>query len=556
MSVHPDLRAHAARFSPEIWKSGERVYTAFGYNIASVSMIEGEDGLILIDTAAQETNAAEIWAEFQKITDKPIRAIIYTHFHNDHVNGVGGFVTPEQVEKEGIEIYAHEQLMRFIAGIAGYLAPLMGRRASYQFGAALPRNEEGFVHAGLGLPHNPGPRSFIAPTKTVSERTAFTICGVNLEIVPMPGESDDHIGVWLPDDKILLTGDTIQGEVLPNVYTLRGTPYRDPMQWVRTLDTIRDDFDAQIVIPHHGHRLIGREEIEEVITAYRDAIQFIHDQTIRGMNKGKAPADIARDMVLPPHLKNHHWLGEFYGSVKHIVPSIAAGTVGWFYGDPKVLDPLPAKDLADRHLALMGGAERIAQEAEKALADEELQWALELTSYLVSSNPSQAYKDLKARALRAWGFAQSNPTWRNWALTSALELDPPTGEQPQYVMAPPGVVRAFPPALMLRTMTVRLKAEEASDTHLKVAFTVPELSATYGLEIRRGVCQFHDSVEDADTWDAHLTVPRQFFIDLALRKTIWPEAIEDGTISLSGNLKGFFGFFEPPSKPSDINFVV
>ncbi len=553
MTVHPDLRAHADRFQPEIWQSGERVYTAFGYNIASVSMIEGDEGLILIDTAAQEVNAGEIWAAFQKISTKPIKAIIYTHFHNDHVNGVGGFVTPEQVAAEGIQIYAHAELMRFIAGIAGYLAPLMGRRASYQFGAALPRDATGFVHAGLGLPHNPGPRSFIAPTHTVRERTALRVCGVDLELVPLPGESDDHLGVWLPHDKVLLTGDTIQGECLPNVYTLRGTPYRDPMQWVRTLDRVRDDFDAQIVIPHHGRRLVGRAQIEEVVTAYRDAIQFIHDQTIRGMNKGLAPADIARDLRLPPHLAEHPWLGEFYGSIKHIVPAIAAGTVGWFYGDPVALDPLPTQDRATRHLTLMGGAAKVAEETEGALAAQDWQWALELAGYLVSADPNSTHKALKARALRHWGWAQSNPTWRNWALTAALELDPPKGTQPQYAMAPPGVVRAFPPALMLRTMTVRLKAEETQNMHLKVGFRIPEIKASYALEIRRGVCQFH---EVAGRCDAYLTVPRQFFIDLALRKTSWSKALADGTLAQEGDLQNFFSYFEAPSKPGEINFVL
>jgi len=550
MSVHPDLAAHAARFQPEIWQSGERVYTAFGYSISSVSFIEGEEGLILIDTGAQEEDAARIWAEFQTISNKPIKAIIYTHFHNDHVNGVGAFVTPEQVAAGEVEVIAHRDLMKFVAGIGGYLAPLMGRRASYQFGAALPRNETGFVHGGLGLPFNPGPRSFIAPTTTYSDRTVLEICGVQLELVPLPGESDDHLGIWLPEDKILLTGDTIQGEVLPNVYTLRGTPWRDPMQWVRTLDFVRDGFDAEIIIPHHGHRLIGRTEIEEVVTAYRDAIQFLHDQTLRGMNKGIAPHDIARDLQLPPHLANHHWLGEFYGTIKHIVPSVAQGYVGWYYGDPLDLAPLPAKDRAERHLALMGGAERVYEEAEAA---DDLQWAMELASYLVSAEPTQKHKLLKARILRNWAYDQINPTWRNWALMCALELDPPKGEQPQHQMAPPGVVRAFPPALMLRTMTVRLKAETALDTHLKVGFHIPELKATYALEIRRGVCQFHEVAGDCD---ATLTVPRQFFIDLALRKTTWPEAIKDGTIGLEGDLQSFFTHFEPPSKPADISFML
>ena len=557
--VHPELLEHTKRFSPQVWQSGARVYTAYGYNIANVSMIVGDDGIIIIDTAAQETNAAEILAEFRKITDLPVKAIIYTHFHNDHVNGVLAFTSLEAVERGEVQVYAHSELMGFIAGIAGYLAPLMGRRASYQFGAALPRNDEGFVHAGLGLPHNPGPRGFIPPTVTVAERTAFTICGVELELVPLPGESDDHIGIWLPHDKVLLTGDTIQGEVLPNVYTIRGTPYRDPMQWVASLDYIRDGFNAEIVIPHHGRRLIGREQIEEVVTAYRDSIQYMHDQTIRQMNKGRRPHDIARDMKLPPHLANHQWLGEFYGAIKHIVPDIAGGKVGWYAGDPMTLDPLPEKHVATRLVALMGGKHKVAAEVSKALDGGEVRWALELARMVrVANDPDQEYRDMEAYVLRQWAYAQKNPTWRNWALCSAMELDPkdPDSQAPQYLMAPPGVLKSFPPALILRTMTTRLRAEDALDTRLCVAFSISDIDAEYALEIRRGVCQFH-SVAPAKR-DVTLGMTKGFFYDLASRKTTWPQAVKEAQITVTGDpakALEFFGYFERPTAPHEISFV-
>ena len=226
--VHPDLAAHAARYQrAKIVQTGALTHTLIGYNIANVSIIDAPEGLILVDAMAQEDDARRALADISaRFPAKRIRAVIYTHFHNDHVNGVEGFVSADDVAQGEVEIWAHADLMHFVTEVSAGTGPIMGRRASYTFGAALPRGEEGFVHAGLGLPHNPGPRGFIAPTQTVAERTTVTLCGLTLELIPIPSETDDMLGVYLPAEEIFLTGDCIQGEAYPNLYTLRGTPYQ------------------------------------------------------------------------------------------------------------------------------------------------------------------------------------------------------------------------------------------------------------------------------------------------------------------------------------------
>ncbi|MGA0236321.1 MAG: alkyl sulfatase dimerization domain-containing protein, partial [Alphaproteobacteria bacterium] len=417
-AVHPDLAAHAARFSPKIVQTGQRTHTLIGYNIANVSVIDAPEGLILVDAMAQENDARRARADIQaRFPDKTIKAVIYTHFHNDHVNGVEGFVSAEDVASGGVAVWAHADLMHFITEVSAGTGPIMGRRASYTFGAALPRGEEGFVHAGLGLPHNPGPRGFIAPTRTVSERTGVNMCGLSLELIPIPSETDDMLGVYLPDEEIFLTGDCIQGENYPNLYTLRGTPYRDPMQWVRTLDWIRHDLRPRAVVPHHGHPLTEPDAIDDVLTAYRDAIQFTHDQTVRFINQGYGPQEIARRLEMPPHLAAHPWLGEFYGTLRHCIPAIFVGKIGWFAGDPVDLDPLPKPERAARMVRLMGGVEAVRAEAETAMDAGDYLWAAEMLAYLVTLAPDQVdIRAARAEALRGWSYAQSNPNWRNWGL--------------------------------------------------------------------------------------------------------------------------------------------
>ncbi len=378
-AVNPALAEHAARISRKIVKPGERTHTLIGYNVANVSVIEAPEGLILVDGLAQENSAREAAADIaERFPGQPIRAVVYTHFHNDHVNGIEGFISQEQVTSGAVEIWAHADLMHFVTEVSAGMGPIMGRRAAYTFGAALPRGPEGFVHAGLGLPHNPGPRGFIAPTHLISERKQVRLAGLDIELIPIPSETDDMIGVYLPDEEILLTGDCIQGEVYPNLYTLRGTPYRDPMQWVATLDWIRHDLRPQQIVPHHGHPMTSPEEVSDVLTAYRDAIQFTHDQTVRYMNQGLRPDEIVQRVHMPAHLAGHPWLGEFYGTLKHCIPAIYVGKVGWFSGDPVDLDPLPPAERARRYVALMGGAEAVRQAAQTAAGEDDYLWAAEL----------------------------------------------------------------------------------------------------------------------------------------------------------------------------------
>ncbi len=309
-----------------------------------------------------------------------------------------------------VEIWAHADLMHFVTEVSAGTGPIMGRRASYTFGAALPRGEEGFVHAGLGLPHNPGPRGFIAPTQTVAERTTVTLCGLTLELIPIPSETDDMLGVYLPAEEIFLTGDCVQGEAYPNLYTLRGTPYRDPMQWVRTIDWIRHDLRPKAVIPHHGHPLTDADAIHDVLTAYRDAIQFTHDQTVRFINQGYSPQEIALKLEMPEHLARHPWLGEFYGTLRHCIPAIFVGKIGWFAGDPVDLDPLPKPERAARMVALMGGAEAVLAEAERAMADEDYLWAAEMFAYVVTLSPeNEAVRRRRGAALTRLVLRPSQP---------------------------------------------------------------------------------------------------------------------------------------------------
>lgn len=552
-SVHPDLARHQASMQPRIYSLAGTVHCAFGYAVVNCTLIEGEDSCILVDTMTGMDNAKLAAAAFREITDKPIRTIVYTHFHADHVSGAAAFVSEADVAAGEVEIVGQRDLVSHVMRDVGLIAPILGRRAMYQFGMRLPIGEAGTVGAGLGPPQRPGPRSFIAPTVTFDEIYRGETGGIRFEIHLIPSETEDQCAVWLPDLKVLLSADAIY-ESFPNIYALRGTRFRDPMAWARGLDRLKA-FGAEILVPHHGRPVEGAARIAELLTDYRDAVQYVHDQTLRYMNKGYGAEEIAAIVAMPERLRDHPWLGEYYGSYKHAIPAIYAGYLGWYQGDPVTLDPTPRAERASRFVAMMGGRDTVVERAREALDRGEAQWAAELSTLIVQGDRTDTEaRRLKAGALRRWAYGQKNATWRNWGLTAALELE---GELDLgaggMVLGSPEQVRGFPLAAIMNVMTVRLMSETCWETHLCVAFETVDSGESCALEIRRGVCQFYDAPPPG--CDATARFDRAFLLDWLFGRTTFEDAIAAGRVSVEGDpaaVADFLAKFEPFNQQDDI----
>ncbi len=546
-TVHPDLKAHDAKMEQQIITLNGNIHTAYAYSPSNATMIEGDDGVILVDTLPTIEFAEPVVEAFKKITDKPIKAIIYTHVHPDHISGVRAFVDEADVEAGKVEIIALDDLVPSLVRDSGVLAPVLARRAMYTFGFQLPLNDEGNVSTGCGPANIPGRRSFIAPTKTFSEKLEIEVCGIKLELIHVPSETEDQVVVWLPDGKVLISADVLQGQTFPNLYALLGTSFRDPMTWVDGIDRLRR-MEPDTLIPHHGPPVEGAAEVEEVLTAYRDSMQFLHDQTVRRMNQGYTPEEIMAEITMPKHLADHDWLGEYYGSYKHSVPSIYSGYVGWFDGDPINLDPKPRKERAQNYVELMGGRDQILAKAQAAMNDGDHQWAAEIATWIIKADTSdQEARQLKADAMRQWAYAQKNINWRNWALTTALELEGALKAPKGMPFGGPDSLRNFPAKSLLKLLTVRLTAEECMDLNRTVTFNITDTDDTCALEIRRGICQFHP--EAPKTQDISLYLERAFLTQIFLGQTTYGDGIADGSVKIEGDQKDFEEFislFEQP----------
>ena len=416
------LIQHSKEFDRQVLSydtPGGAIHFAIGFGIANSIMVEGKEGNIIIDASDSVFEAEKIYSLFSKKNSNPIKAIIYTHNHGDHTFGTAFYVNNQD---ERPQIIAHEDTDYYVQRIMGILNPIITERSNRMFGTLL--SEEDLINVGIGPSLNvaKSPTGYIRPDVIFNDNLELNIAGIKIELFHAPGETNDQLFVWLPDHKALLPGDNVY-KTFPNLYTIRGTTHRDVIGWVNSIDHMKT-FDAEFLFPSHTKPIIGKKEIKEILTIYRDAIQYIHDQTIRLMNEGLYPDQIAELIKLPEHIAKSPYLYEFYGTVRWSVKSIFNGYLGWFNGNPSELDPLSRKERAIRISKLAGGDQMLLEQLYSAVKKEDMQWALELSDHLITLDYFvDEVKDLRKKALIYEGSRSSNPNKRNYFLTSALELN-------------------------------------------------------------------------------------------------------------------------------------
>jgi len=479
---HPDLAAHSVEFKQEVIEVTDGVYVAIGYGLANAVLLVGDSGVVIVDTMESAEAALQVKEAFNKISSKPVKAIIYTHFHSDHTGGAA-----VMAGNDSPEVYSHESTQYYLNRIANITRETTYRRAMRQFGSLLP--EGGVVNCGIGpeLRFNEDSTfDVLLPTRTFGTKSLeLEIAGIKLVLVHAPGETPDQIFIWLPQKQVLLPADNFY-KSFPNLYAIRGTAYRDVTQWVKSLDKMRE-LKAEYLVPHHTRPLTGVDTIYETLTNYRDAIQFVHDQTIRLMNQGLTPLETVEQVKLPPHLASQPYLHEYYGTVPWSVRAIFDGYLGWFGGNATDLFPLSPDEKAKRFVGLAGGEQKLMTHARQAVAENDYQWALELTDQLLRINPeSEEIRQLKAVALRSLGEKQIASTARNYYLTQALEV-----ENKLHI----GMMKIKDREILHRItlegifegMAVNLNPEKSADVDMIAGFRFPDAGEAYTVHVRHGV---------------------------------------------------------------------
>ncbi len=411
---HPDLVAHDEQTRKDIVQLAPGIWTAVGFAASNVHLIEGESSVTIIDTTESTKAAETILAVFRKLTEKPISQIIYTHSHRDHISGASVFSDGTQ------PIYAsHRFSSDLVAVDSDRISPMkaLGRRTQAQFGIGLTPVER--ISLGCG----PGDRpmeglgaGYLEPTEWVTEDCDIDLDGIPARLIHAPGETADHLIVWLPRARVLFCGDNWY-HAFPNLYAIRGTPYRDFAAWAKSLELLAD-LDAEVLAPGHTRPVFGEEQVRDVLISTKEAILHVMRVTAAGMDSGLSLDDIAASITLPPALADKPWLKEFYGKAAWSARAFASGTLGWYDGNPTHLGTLSSHDRAEHMVALAGGKEALRQAAEST---PDLQWKLELCDHLMALG--EPVEPLKAETMRALAEDEINATARNSYLWEADRLE-------------------------------------------------------------------------------------------------------------------------------------
>ncbi|XP_076812909.1 linear primary-alkylsulfatase-like [Clavelina lepadiformis] len=550
-------------------KVRDGVHVAIGYALANMILLEGTDGIIIVDTTENSDAALEIYDEFQKITTKPLKGIIMTHFHGDHIYGASALLNKVGNSTQ-VNVYMHsssETLLKrsLRTSKRGYAG------ASRQLGYYLTRGVE-HLDSGIGpyTRYSPDTLATVAETtQTFDEEATYELAGIKFTLLHTPGETDDQITVWIPEWKVVLSADNIY-EAFPNLYAIRGTAPRSFDQWYGSLDKVRR-LHAEHMVPSHTRPVTGAENIYDIITTYRDAIQFIDDQTLRQLNKGVTMDEVAERVKLPPILASHPYLQEFYGAVSWSVRAAYNAQVGWFDGNPVNLNPLSDKKRAEKQVEfarlnlcnpisiiekLVTKAQNVLEMASKEsdekgqIVIDELQWALELSSTALEaaslSSPFRTLaKEVKIAALRALGNASKNSNARNYYLTSALELEDGL-ELKKSPEAGAALLLSIRVDYIMFTFPSRLIAENCNDTMLMtVIFEFPDVDQIHSYTLRHCVL---DYVTDREfipkTSDAKLTMTSSVWKDILTLQRSVENAFATGDLILEGGLLPFQIFMD------------
>lgn len=541
-SVNPSLwrlaqlSAHAGLF-----EVSPRLYQVRGLDLANMTIIEGDDGLIIIDPLTMaETAKAALDLYYQNRPHKPVVAVIYSHTHVDHFGGVRGVIDEADVKAGKVKVFAPAGFMEHVMSENVYAGNAMSRRAQFQFGSLLPRGEKGQVDAGLGKSTpSGGTVTLIPPTDLIDKKLqTHTIAGLEVEFQLTPGtEAPAEMNLYLPQLRALCMAENAT-QMMHNILTPRGAQVRDAKAWAEYLDAslARYGDKSDVLFAQHNWPTWGGERIRTFLADQRDMYAFLNDRTLHLLNQGLTPLEIADSIKkLPGSLDQKWYTRGYYGSLSFNTRAVYQRYMGFYDGNPANLNPLPPVETAKRSVEAMGGEAAVLEKMQAAMAKGEYRWAAQLGNQVLFANPDNGdARKAQAQALEQMGYQSENATWRNMYLTGAMELrngvPPHAGTSVSVDM-----VRAMSPQMFFDFLAVRLDSEKAVGHDLTLNWTFDDLGKDFNLTLRNGVLT-HRAGLNAQA-DASVTMSKATLEQISLKQLDIPTAIQKGLIKLQGNGK-------------------
>ncbi|MBB3178497.1 alkyl/aryl-sulfatase [Variovorax sp. Sphag1AA] len=494
-TVHPNLwRQARLNMAHGLFKVTDHIYQVRGFDIANVSFIEGDTGVIVIDPlTVSETAEAALKLYRAHRGDRPVTGLIYTHSHADHFGGARGVLDETDAIARRVPIIAPHGFMWHTVSENVIAGNAMMRRGMFQSGATLPRSVCGQVDCGIGKGAPMGTMTLIPPTRTIEmEVETHVIDGVEIIFhLALESEAPSEMFMHFPTLRALNTAE-IGVQTLHNLCPLRGAQVRDARLWSRYLDEALDRYapTADVVFAQHNWPTWGNEKIRTYLRQQRDLYKHLHDQTVRLMNRGLTGIEVAEAMKVPPSLADTWSNKGFYGTISHNVKAIVQHYLGWYDGNPAHLHALPPEKSGPRYVDYMGGAEALLERARADFARGEHRWVAEVTNHLVFAQPDNAdARALCADALEQLGFAAESSTWRNAYLLGAQELRKGVPNIRRSHVSR-DIVSVLPLELLLDSFAVRLDAAQAEGLHMQVEWFNPETDERWAMTLENATMTY------------------------------------------------------------------
>ena len=520
-TVNPSLWRHMGLLRKHgLYALADNIWQVRGFDVSNMTIIKGQTGWIIIDPlTSRDTAAAALKLVNEKLGARPVTAVVYSHSHGDHFGGVRGITNEADVKAGKVAIIAPEHFLAETASENVMAGPAMIRRATFQMGTNLTPGPQGTMGSGIGRGIGGGDITLIPPTIDIRKTGELReVDGVTLEFQMVPqSEAPAEMNVYMPASRTFLAAE-IATCTLHNILTPRGAKVRDTLSWSGFLNEAVNLYGdrSDIIASSHCWPRFGQAEVKGWLSGQRDNYRYLHDQTVRMMNKGMTQPEIAEVLKAPPAIANQWFNKGYYGTYSHNSKAIYQYYLGWYDAVPANLNPHPPEVRAAKMVAALGGAKKVLAEAKKAMKAGDYRWSSDLLNQLVFAEP----KNVEGRALLAdsyeqQGYQSESAIWRNMFLTGANELR--VGMKAGINTQSIDMISAIPTGLLLDSVSTRLDPNVIGNDALALNFVISDRKETARVTVGNSV-MFNEMGQLHAAPTATVTGPRQLFLALLFLK--------------------------------------